>query len=164
MEREIVLSTYLNKSNVNNKPSNFVTDFTRPIALDSNHEYVIGLKRIINMSFTWFNINPGYNNQKIKYSSDNGSTFKEIAFPPRVYNYTNINMFLKNETVIKKDGEDDEYPINLEFQNSTLRLLMTLKTNYQLYLPASDFNELLGFDKEILKDKDNYGTRLPNVS
>ena len=34
-----------------------MTDFVRPIILDSNHEYKIGLNRIINMSFTWFNIN-----------------------------------------------------------------------------------------------------------
>ena len=33
------------------------------------------------MSFTWFNVNAGYKNQLIKYSSDNGSTFKNITFP-----------------------------------------------------------------------------------
>ena len=57
MEREIVLSSYSAKNKDNNKPENFVTDFVRPIILDSNHEYMIGLNRIINMSFTWFNIN-----------------------------------------------------------------------------------------------------------
>ena len=30
--------------------------------LDRNKEYVIGLNRIINMSFTWLNINGAYNN------------------------------------------------------------------------------------------------------
>ena len=63
MEREIVLSSYSVKNKDNNKPENFVTDFVRPIILDSNHEYMIGLNRIINMSFTWFNINAGYNNK-----------------------------------------------------------------------------------------------------
>ena len=65
MEREIVLSSYSVKNKDNNKPENFVTDFVRPIILDSNHEYMIGLHRIINMSFTWFNINAGYKNQLI---------------------------------------------------------------------------------------------------
>ena len=51
MEREIVLSSYSVKNKDNNKPENFVTDFVRPIILDSNHEYMIGLNRIINMSF-----------------------------------------------------------------------------------------------------------------
>ena len=65
MEREIVLSSYLVKNEGNNKPGNFVTKFTRPIVLDINHEYTIGLNRIINTSFTWFNVNAGYGNQLI---------------------------------------------------------------------------------------------------
>ena len=62
MEREIVLSSYSVKSEVNNKPENFITKFIRSIVLDNNHEYGIGLNRVKNMSFTWFNINPGYKN------------------------------------------------------------------------------------------------------
>lgn len=48
----------------------------------------------------------------------------------------NLNEFLKNETDIKKDADDkdseDEYPITVEFQNSTFRVLIKLKENYQL--------------------------------
>ena len=109
-----------------------MTYFDRPIILDGNHEYVIGLNRMINMPFTWFNVNPGYNNQKIKYNSDNGSTWKELTFPAGVYNYINPDLFLKNETVIKSAGKKDAYPITLEFQTSTFRVLIKLKTNYQL--------------------------------
>ena len=72
VEWEIVLWSDLNKSRANSKPANFVTNVTGPIILHSNPECVVGLNRIINMSFTWFNINPDYNNQLIKYSSDNG--------------------------------------------------------------------------------------------
>ena len=71
MEREIDLSSYSVKTG-NDKPENFTPKFTRPITLDSNPQYAVGLNRIINMSFTWFNINPGYNNQLIKFSKDNG--------------------------------------------------------------------------------------------
>ena len=101
MEREIVLSSYSVKNKDNNKPENFVTEFVRPIILDSNHEYMIGLNRIINMSFTWFNINAGYNNQLIRYSKDTGSTFTNIAFPAGVWDYTNINQHIREATVIK---------------------------------------------------------------
>ena len=164
MEREIVLSSYLNNSSASNKPANFVTNFDGPIILDSNYEYVVGLNRIIYMSFTWFNVNPGYNNQKIKYSSDGGSTWKELTFPAGVYDYVNMNAFLKYETVIKSDGKDDEYPITLEFQTSTFRVLTKLKANYQLDLTGSNFHDLVGFDKVILKDVENYGSRMPNLS
>ena len=91
MEREIVLSSYDVKDQGNNTPQNFITKFNRPIILDSNSQYAVGLNRIINMSFTWFNVNPSYANQLIKYSSDNGSTFHNITFPAGVWNYTDFN-------------------------------------------------------------------------
>jgi len=158
MEREIVLSSYLNDSNANNTLANFVTNFDRPIILDSNHEYMIGLNRIIKMSFTWFNVNPGYHNQKIRYSADGGSSWKDVTLPSGVYNYINLDLFLKNETVIKSEGKKDEYPITLEFQHSTFRVLTKLKTSYQLDLTQSNFH--VGFDK----DAENYGSRMPNLS
>ena len=76
---------------------------------------------------------------------------------------------MKNETVIKSDDGDqkkkeDKYPITLEFQHSTFRVLIKLKTNYQLDLTGSNFHELVGFDKVILKDAENYGSRMPNLS
>jgi len=71
---------------------------------------------------------------------------------------------LKNETVIESEGKKDEYPITLEFQTSTFRVLIKLKTNYQLDLTGSNFHDLVGFDKVILKDVENYGSRMPNLS
>ena len=134
MEREIVLSSYSVKNKDNNKPENFVTDFVRPIILDSNHEYMIGLNRIINMSFTWFNINAGYNNQLIGYSEDTGSIFTNIAFPAGVWNYTDINQHIQEATVIKQANKEDEYPIKrrlgkksefqMGFEPTTLRDLV----------------------------------------
>ena len=73
MNREIVLPSYSVKEIPGNKPENFVTKFTRPIILPSNIEYQLGLNTTINMSFTWFNVNPSYKNQTITYSVDNGS-------------------------------------------------------------------------------------------
>ena len=81
MDREIVLSSYSVKNQPGNTPENFTTRFTRAIVLDSNAEYAVGLNRIINMTFTWFNINPGYSNELIRYSSDGGKTFSDITFP-----------------------------------------------------------------------------------
>ena len=87
MEREIVLSPCSVKNKGNNKPGNFITKFTRPIVLHNNHEYTFGLNRIINKSFTWFNINAGYGNQLIRFSSDSGSNLTNITFPLGVWNY-----------------------------------------------------------------------------
>ena len=130
MEREIVLSSYDVKDQGNNTPQNFVTKFNRPLILDDNHQYVIGLNRIINMSFTWFNVNSSYNNQLIKYSSDNGSTFQEITFPAGVWNYTDFDTYIKDITKIVKDGaNNNEYPITLEFNDTIFRVTVTLDNN-----------------------------------
>ena len=163
MEREIVLSSYSVKNKESNKPENFLIRFSRPIVLDSNYEYEIGLNRIINMSFTWFNVNPDYGNQLIKYSSDNGSTFNNITFPQGVWNYTDFNEYIKE---ITKTGDNDDpvYPITLEFDSTTFRVTIELGNNYQIDLSQSNFNELVGFDKKILKDAVNIGQRVPNLS
>ena len=126
MEREIVLSSYSVKNQFNNKPEDFTTNFTRPIILENNKQYVIGLNRVINMSFTWFNVNAGYKNQLIKYSSDNGSTFKNITLPAGVWNYTDFNTYIKNLTETGKT-----YPITLEFDDTTFRVTVALAENYQ---------------------------------
>ena len=111
------------------------------------------------MSFTWFNINAGYNNQLIKYSSDNGSTFNNITLPAGVWNYTDFNTYIKNITKV-----GDTYPITLEFDTTTFRVTVTLAENYQLDLRASNFNDLIGFDKKILASGTHIGPRLPNLS
>ena len=159
MEREIVLSSYSVKNQGDNKPEDFTTNFTRPITLDNNKQHTIGLNRVINMSFTWFNVNAGYKNQLIKYSSDNGSTFKNITFPAGVWNYTDFNTHIKNAV---KTG--DTYPITLVFDDTTFRVTVTLAANYQLDLRASDFNDLIGFDKKILASGTHIGPRVPNLS
>ena len=163
MEREIVLSSYSVKNQGNNKPENFVTRFTKPIILDSNYEYVLGLNRIINFSFTWFNLNTEYGNQLIKFSSNNGQTFNNITFPPGVWNYPDFDNFIKETT---KTGDDNNptYPITLEFDSTTFRVTVTLAENYQLDLTHSNFNSLIGFDKKVLKDAVNIGQRVPNLS
>ena len=159
MEREIVLSSNSVKNKEGNKPEDFTTNFTRTINLDNNKQYVIGLNRVINMSFTWFNVNAGYKNQLIKYSSDNGLTFKNITFPAGVWNYIDFNRYIKNLT---KTGET--YPINLVFDDTIFRVTVTLAENYQLDLRASDFNDLIGFDKKILTSGTHIGARGPNLS
>ena len=162
MERERVLSSYSVKTG-NNKPKNFTTKFTRPITLDSNVQYAVGLNRIINMPFTWSNINPGYNNQLIKFSKDNGISFTDITFPAGVWNYRDINQHIREAPVIQKENEDDKYPISLEFDETTFRVTITMDENYQLDLIKSNFYNLIGFDKKVLKDRINVGPRVPNL-
>ena len=164
MEREIGLSSYSVK-NEGNKSGNFVTKFTRPIVLDNNHEYAIGLNRIIKMSYTWFKTNAGYGNQLIRFSSDSETNFTNITFPPGVWSHSDLILILKEKTVIKKPVKDDDYLITLAFGNTTFNVTVTLKTNYQLDLTKSNFYDLIGFDKKLLtKAGNNVGTKVPSLS
>ena len=68
-----------------------------------------------------------YANQLIKYSSDSGSTFHDITFPAGVWNYTDFNTYIKDITKIVKDGaNNNEYPITLEFNETTFRVTVML--------------------------------------
>ena len=165
MEREIALSSYSVKNKGNNKPGNFITKFTRPIVLDNNHEtYAIGLNRIINMRFTWFSVNAGYDNQLIRFSSDSGTNFTNISFPPGVWNYSDFDSYIKQKTVIRSSRKDDEYPITLAFDETIFKVTISLKTNYQLDFTKSNFYELIGCDKKVLTASSKVGTKVPNLS
>ena len=50
--------------------------------------------------------------------------------------------------MIKQSGKIDEFPINLSVDNTTFRVPITMKQNYQLDLTKSNFYELIGFDKK----------------
>ena len=165
-EREIVLSSFSVKTG-GNKPENFTTQFRQPIFLDPNSQYVVGLNRIINMSFTWYNINAALKNQLIRFSSDGGKTFSDITFPAGVWDYSTINEAIRKATgplAGSTPGKNEKFPINLAFSLTTFRVTITLEENYQLDLTPSNFGNLIGFDKKILKDKLNIGPRVPNLS
>ena len=50
------------------------------------------------MTFTWFNVKPGYDNQLIRYSSNNGNTFQNITFSLGVCNYRDFGAYIKQIT------------------------------------------------------------------
>ena len=43
-------------------------------------------------------------------------------------------------------------------------MIITLENNYQLDLTKSNFNNLIGFNKVILQDEVNIGSKTPNIS
>ena len=150
-----------------NKPENFTTQFRQPIFLDPNSQYVVGLNRIINMSFTWHNINAALKNQLIRVSSDGGKTFSDITFPAGVWDYSSLNEAIRNATgplAGSTPGKNEKFPINLGFSLTTFRVTITLEENWQLDLTPSNFGNLIGFDKKILKDKLNIGKKAAEKS
>jgi len=163
MNTTLVLSSHdVRKKQKKNKPSDFTMRYNQPIILNPNKQYELGLSRIISMSFTWSNITPNLNNQKIKYSSDGGKTWKDIIFPPGTWNYTGLNDFIKQQTKITTSSSTT-YPITLHFSGITFKTTIILATNYQLDLTTSNFGDLIGFNKQILTSSSN-GDYTPNLS
>ena len=163
MDTTLVLSSHnVRKKDKKNKPSDFTIRYQQPIRLDKNKQYELGLSNIISMSFTWSNITSNLNNQKIKYSSDSGKTWKDLIFPPGIWNYTGLNDYFKEQTKITT-SDSTTYPITLKFNEITLRTRITLEKNYQLDLTTSNFGDLIGFNKQILNSSSD-GEYLPNLS
>ena len=117
-------------------------------------------ERFLGHEWMVYNINAALKNQLIKFSSDGGETFSDITFPAGVWDYSSLN-----EAIQKATGKvGDKFPINLGFSLTTFRVTITLEENWQLDLTPSNFGNLIGFDKKILKDKLNIGPRVPNLS
>ena len=164
MEREITLSSFAVKNQRGNRPGDFTTRFTPTIQLGNDASYYIGFNRIISMFFSWTNVNEGYNNQKIAFSKDDGRTWTDIDFTKGVWTYSDFDRYIKEETkTIDGEGNED-YPITLTFDDPTFRVIITLATNYQLDLTKSNFNELIGYDKKIIREETNIGVRVPNLT
>ena len=163
MKRQLVLSSHSIKNKNSNKPSDFTIKYTNPITLNPNKKYEIGLDRIISMSFTWFNITPELNNQKIRFSSDNGNNWTDLNFTPGVWNYVDFNNYIKDRTKIGT-ANNPTYPITLEFDDTIFRTIITLATNYRLDLTQSDFHDLIGFNQRVLTNAENIGDYITNLS
>lgn len=56
-------------------------------------------------------------------------------------------------TAITNDGEEDEYPITLTFNEVLFRVEIPMKQGYQLDSSVSDFNLLIGYEKKLLRMK-----------
>jgi len=133
-----------------------------------NHELAV---RTISMTYSWYNVRQSYGNNQIKYSPDNGVTWKTITFVDGMYSYDDIDEYIKkamkdNGDLFKKAADNngtDEYGINMYFVLSTYRVLIELKGDFQLDLRNTDFRKLIGFDSKII-DYTEYGTHLPDIT
>ena len=87
MEFKIHVSSENSRSNdPNNSPSNFKTIFDKPITLDQNKSYLIGLDKIETMTYSRYHISEQYKNNKIRFGvlshkKDDINTF-DITYGP----------------------------------------------------------------------------------
>ena len=129
----------------------------------------LALDKVI-MTYSWHNISDQCQNNKIKCSTDGGTSWETVKFVDGMYTYSDLNDYIHQN--MKKKGhkttnvkKDDVYYINLTFILSTYKIRIQIDNNYQLDLRNSKFGELIEFTKKIVKKKTEYGDgNLPNTT
>ena len=163
IERAIHISSIDRQKFGVSKPEDFTIKFTPQLHLDPNMQHELALDKI-SMTYSWHNITQEYQNNKIRYSHEAGSSWNTITFPDGMYSYSDLNDFIHNSMEV--DGyksPDGTYDINLLFILSTYKVVIELSNNFRLDLTVSNFGDLIGFDKKIVTSTE-YGSRLPNIT
>ena len=86
MSFDLILSSKLAKLQRNgdqNVPHDFPINFPTPIYLDSE-KYQAALKNI-SMSYSWYNIDAAYDNNKIRWRKKTEQAWKTLTFPNGMY-------------------------------------------------------------------------------
>ena len=112
------------------------------------------------MAYSWYNVSSDYNNNTLKYSQDSGKTWHTITIPNGNFSYKGLNSYIKNEIVSNGHAKDG---ITIKFVADLFKVLLTLKTGFQLDLSTGDFGKLLGFEKKIYTTS-GYSPKLPDIT
>ena len=98
----------------------------------------------ISLSYTWNNIDVSkFNNNTMRYSSDNGNTFKTITFPDGNYTYTDISNYISNYLESQKDLKTG---IQLYYVSSLKKTFLELEESFRVdFRSNTAFAKLIGF-------------------
>ena len=141
------------------KSHDFTVRFNSALELDKNKKYNVALSSI-SMAYTWYNVSSKYNNNTLKYSQDSGKTWHTITIPNGNYSYNELNSYIQSEIASNgytKDG------ISIKFVSSLLKVLLSVKSGFQVDLKTGDFGKLIGFEKKIYTAT-QYGPKLPDIT
>ena len=145
-----------------NDSHDFTISFSPPIYLDSGN-YKAALDELITMSYSWYNIDASFDNNKIRWRKKT-EAWKTLTFPNGMYGYKDINLFLQKHTG-KVDPKDEKscYIFNLHFYMTVYRVVILVHEDYELDLTQGSFSELLGYGKTVLSG-DSVGRKIPNIT
>ena len=167
-ERTIHISSVDRQKIGKNKAEDFISKFDPVLKLQNNMTHELALDKVI-MTYSWYNISDQYQNNKIKCSTDGGTSWETLKFIDGMYTYSDLNDYLYQ--YMKKKGhktvhakKDDVYYINLTFVLSTYKILIQIGNNYQMDLRNSKSGELIGFTEKIVKKTEYGDANLPNIT
>ena len=166
MAFDLVVSSKLAKlqrSGDQNVPHDFTINFPTPIYLDSE-KYQAALKNI-SMSYSWYNIDSAYDNNKIRWrKKKTEKAWKTLTFPNGMYDYANINHFIQKQVgTVAPRVEKSDFIFNMYFDMTVYRVVILIHNDYELDLSQGSFSDLIGYGKETLSE-DSVGRKLPDIT
>ena len=126
----------------------FTISVQPPIHLGSGN-YKAALNKLITMSYSWYNIDASYGNNKIRWRKKT-EEWQTLIFPNGMYDYSGINSFLQSQTgKVKPEDKDSDFIFTLYFDMTIFRVVILMHENYELDLSEGEFAELLGYEKRF---------------
>ena len=163
MERAIHISSINRQKLGRSRPDDFVIKFDPVMHLSTEMHHELAVDRV-SMTYSWHNINSEYGNKTIKYSKDNGSTWKTITFIDGMYSYDDLIDYI-NKVITDNDDQpsNNRVGVKIYFVLTTYRVVIELGSSWQLDIRDSNFGDLIGFEPGILTTT-SYSTKLPNIT
>ena len=130
----------------------FTINFQPPIHLGSGN-YKAALNKLITMSYSWYNIDASFGNNKIRWRKKT-EEWQTLIFPNGMYGYSDFNSFLQTQTgKVDPKGKDSDFIFTLYFDMTIFRVVILMHENYKLDLSEGEFAELLGYEKRSGREK-----------
>ena len=98
--------------------------------LDTNMNHELAVDRVM-MTYSWYNTSENHNNNKIKYSHDDGKTWNTVTYVNGMYSYSDLNDYLHQYMDSKKHKNGDKYDINILFILSSFTVVVEISNNYK---------------------------------
>ena len=116
------------------------------------------------MSYSWYNIDASFGNNKIRRKKT--EEWQTLIFLNRMYDYSGINSFLQTQTgKVDPEDKDSKFIFTLYFDMTIFWFVFLMHENYELDLSEDKFAELLGYEKKILMGEKNFvGATVPNIT
>ena len=143
----------------NSHSHDFTVRFSPSLEFDKNKDYYLCLDSIT-MAYSWYKVSSDYNNNTLKYSHDSGKTWETITLPNGNYSYQELNSYIQRELESNNHTKDG---ISIKFVPPLFKVLLSMKSTFQLDLKTGDFGKLLGFEKKIYTAS-GYSPKLPDIT
>ena len=105
-ERAININSINRQKIGRSRPDDFTIKFDPIMHLDTEMHHNLAVDRV-SMTYSWHNVNAEYGNNKIRYSKDNGSTWKNIQFVDGMYSYDDLSDYINDVIKENKDQPSD---------------------------------------------------------